>query len=211
MAAAAAADSGWRACGPPQAPGFPVAAKAPPEGAAERQGCGLCSLASDTQCPARNWHAGSALAQVSDTSVSPLVLCRPPGATSAPVGLTVLEQMKPHVTYQQDLRCILVMAVLGAGLVAPLLVHTLVLPFRGSVGSWEAVPFLDNSCSDPCQRVSAPSYCQSLPHLQAPGCSAMNAELVLVSGTPSLATTRNSSVARRGAGAVGGGWHPVLS
>lgn len=51
----------------------------------------------------------------------------------------------------QDLRCVLVMATLGAVLVAALLVHTLLLPSHGSVGSWEAVPHLDNSCSDPCQ------------------------------------------------------------
>lgn len=41
------------------------------------------------------------LTPVSDASVSSLVPCRLSSADSSPLGLTVLEQMKPHVTYQQ--------------------------------------------------------------------------------------------------------------
>ncbi|XP_066494730.1 5'-3' exonuclease PLD3 [Tiliqua scincoides] len=94
--------------------------------------------------------------------------------------------MKPHVTYQQlktlpgpaelplaeqptpahrkDLCCVLVMTILGTVLVAALLIHTLVLPFRGSVsvGSWVAVPYLDNSCSDPCRVVLVESIPEGL-------------------------------------------------
>ncbi|XP_060114324.1 5'-3' exonuclease PLD3 [Heteronotia binoei] len=88
--------------------------------------------------------------------------------------------MKPRVTYQQlkfpsqelrpagrtpqDFHCLLVLAVLGTMLVAALLIHTFLLPFRGSVQGEDvmAASYLDDPCRDPCRFVLVESIPEGL-------------------------------------------------
>ncbi|XP_061453836.1 5'-3' exonuclease PLD3 isoform X2 [Rhineura floridana] len=70
----------------------------------------------------------------------------------------------PSLAPQKDFRCTLVVAILSAMLVTALLFHTLILPFRGSAsaGKMAPVPYLSNTCNDPCRSVLVESIPEGL-------------------------------------------------
>lgn len=66
---------------------------------------------------------------------------------------SVAVSASPPLSFPQDFHCVLVMAILGAMLVAALLAHAFLLPFHGPTQGENvaASPCLDDPCRDPCR------------------------------------------------------------